>query len=200
MATKIFVVLFSYFIGNLSTSVIVSKLWANIDIRDYGSGNAGTTNVLRTLGLKAALITLIGDILKGLIAVWLGKKVGGIDIALLCGVAVIVGHNWPALFGFKGGKGIATAIGVIMQIQPLIGLVCIAVGILTIIKTKYVSLGSLLGICLAPFLLLLFVDWKHFLFACILAALALFRHRSNIKRLIQGTESKVQLKKSGLKQ
>ncbi|HHY90289.1 MAG TPA: glycerol-3-phosphate 1-O-acyltransferase PlsY [Clostridiales bacterium] len=200
MATKIFIVLLSYFIGNISTSVIVSKLWANIDIRNYGSGNAGTTNVLRTLGVKAALITLIGDILKGWIAVWLGKKVGGIDLALFCGVAVIVGHNWPALFGFKGGKGIATAIGVIMQIQPLVGLICIAVGILTIIKTKYVSLGSLLGICLSPFLLWVFVDWKHFLFACVLAALALFRHRSNIKRLMQGTESKIQLKKSGLKQ
>jgi glycerol-3-phosphate acyltransferase PlsY len=190
MIQNVFVVLISYFIGNFSTSVIVSKVWANIDIRNYGSKNAGATNVLRTLGLKAAIVTLIGDILKGILALWIGKKVGGNDIALICGMAVIAGHNWPALFRFKGGKGIATAIGVILMLHPLIGLICISVGILVIIKTKYVSLGSIVGICLAPFLLLS-VDLKHFLFALILSIMALFRHRSNIERLIHGTESKI---------
>lgn len=179
-----------YLIGNFSTSLVVAKLLGNIDIRNYGSGNPGSTNVLRTLGAKAALLAFIGDALKGVVAVWIGTKLGGENLGLVCGIAVVVGHNWPALYGFKGGKGIATTIGVGMSIHYGIGLMCLLAGTFVIIKTKYVSLGSITGIIVLP-LLLFFVDFKHFLFGMVLAVMAIYRHRANVKRLLQGTESKI---------
>lgn len=183
-------ILISYFIGNFSTSMIVSKLWANIDIRKHGSGNAGSTNVLRTLGFKPALITFIGDALKGMLAVWIGSKLGGGDTVLLCGIAAIIGHNWPVLFGFKGGKGIATSIGVGIAVNPIIAFICIVVGIMIVVKTKYVSLGSITAISLLP-ILFIFSGFKYFAFGLILALMAIFQHRQNIQRLLNGTESKL---------
>lgn len=183
-------VIISYLLGNITTSMVISKIWGNIDIRKCGSGNPGSTNVLRTLGVKAALLTFIGDALKGVLAVWIGTKFGGENTALICGIAVVIGHNWPVIFGFKGGKGIATTIGVGLAINYTVALICILLGILTIIKTKYVSLGSIIGIAALP-ILFLFLDWKHFLFGLILAGMAIFRHRSNIERLIHGNESKI---------
>jgi len=197
MIKIIVVVIFSYLLGNFSTSLIVSKLWADIDIRKHGSGNAGATNVLRTLGLKAGLITFLGDALKGAISVFIAGKLGGENLELLAGTAVVIGHNWPIIFGFKGGKGIATTIGVVLMIYPLGALICILVGILVVIKTKYISLGSLVAICLLP-ILLIFSGIKLFLFGVSMAAMAIIRHRTNIKRLMEGTESKLS-KKTGIK-
>lgn len=197
MIKIIVVVIFSYLLGNFSTSLIVSKLWADIDIRKHGSGNAGATNVLRTLGLKAGLITFLGDALKGAISVFIAGKLGGENLALLAGTAVVIGHNWPIIFGFKGGKGIATTIGVVLMIYPLAALICILVGVLVVIKTKYISLGSLIAICLLP-ILLIFSGIKLFLFGVSMAAMAIVRHRTNIKRLMEGTESKIS-KKTGIK-
>lgn len=190
MLWKVLAVILSYFIGNFSTSIIVSKVWAGIDIRKYGSGNAGATNVLRTLGLKAGLVTFVGDALKAILAVWLGDKLGGENVALLCGIAVVMGHNWPLLLGFKGGKGIASSIGVGLYVHPMVAIICIAIGILIVAKTKYVSLGSVVAISLLP-ILLLFVQFKLFLFGLALAAMAIYRHRENIDRLLKGTESKL---------
>ena len=190
MFMKSIAVLLSYFIGNFSTSMIVSKLWANIDIRKYGSGNAGSTNVLRTLGFKPALVTFIGDALKGILAVWIGGKLGGTDTALLCGIAAIIGHNWPVLFGFKGGKGIATSIGVGLAVNPIVAFICIVLGIMIVVKTKYVSLGSITAISLLP-ILFIFSGFKYFLFGLVLALMAIFQHRQNIQRLLKGTESKI---------
>ena len=190
MLMKSIAVLLSYFIGNFSTSMIVSKLWANIDIRKYGSGNAGSTNVLRTLGFKPALVTFIGDALKGILAVWIGGKIGGTDTALLCGIAAIIGHNWPVLFGFKGGKGIATSIGVGLAVNPIVAFICIVLGIMIVVKTKYVSLGSITAISLLP-ILFIFSGFKYFLFGLVLALMAIFQHRQNIQRLLKGTESKI---------
>ncbi|SHJ13448.1 acyl-phosphate glycerol-3-phosphate acyltransferase [Geosporobacter subterraneus DSM 17957] len=190
MFMKSIAVLLSYFIGNFSTSMIVSKLWANIDIRKYGSGNAGSTNVLRTLGFKPALVTFIGDALKGILAVWIGGKLGGTDTALLCGIAAIIGHNWPVLFGFKGGKGIATSIGVGLAVNQIVAFICIALGIMIVVKTKYVSLGSITAISLLP-ILFIFSGFKYFLFGLVLALMAIFQHRQNIQRLLKGTESKI---------
>ena len=189
MIKPMIIIVFCYLLGNISTSLVVSKLWANIDIRKYGSGNAGATNVVRTLGLKAGVLTLLGDAIKGVIAILLARKFGGVDIALLSGIAVVAGHNWPILFGFKGGKGIATTIGVALTINLFSTLICLIFGILIIIKTKYISLASILAICLFPFILLT-IDTKHFIFGLILAMMAIFRHRTNIKRLMEGTESK----------
>ena len=193
MIINVFVIIISYLLGNFSTSLIVSRLWAGIDIRKHGSGNAGATNMLRTLGLKAGLITFLGDALKGAIAVILANKIGGENLALLAGIAVVIGHNWPIVFGFKGGKGIATTIGVALTIYPLGAIICISVGILVIIKTKYISLGSILAICLFP-ILLIFSSIKLFLFGTSMAIMAIIRHRTNIKRLLEGTESKLSKK------
>jgi glycerol-3-phosphate acyltransferase PlsY len=190
MLLKVLAVVLSYVIGNFSTSIIVSKLWAGIDIRKYGSGNAGATNVLRTLGMKAGLVTFIGDALKAILAVWIGSRLGGESTALICGIAVVVGHNWPAFLGFKGGKGIASSIGVGLFINPMIAIICIIVGVLIVAKTKYVSLGSVVAICLLP-ILLLFVGFKFFLFGLALALMAIYRHKENISRLLKGTETKL---------
>ncbi|MEW9122326.1 MAG: glycerol-3-phosphate 1-O-acyltransferase PlsY [Thermotaleaceae bacterium] len=183
-------VIISYLIGNFSTSMLVSRLWANIDIRKFGSGNAGSTNVLRTLGFKPALVTFIGDALKGSFAVWLGSRIGTENAALYCGIAVVIGHNWPIFLGFRGGKGIATTIGVGFSIHPLIAFICTVIGIIIVIRTKYVSLGSITAVSLLP-ILLLFIGFKYFIFGLILAAMAIFRHRQNIQRLLNGTESKM---------
>ena len=142
MIKPMIIIVFCYLLGNISTSLVVSKLWANIDIRKYGSGNAGATNVVRTLGLKAGVLTLLGDAIKGVIAILLARKFGGVDIALLSGIAVVAGHNWPILFGFKGGKGIATTIGVALTINLFSTLICLIFGILIIIKTKYIDRKS----------------------------------------------------------
>lgn len=189
MFKAIALIVFSYFLGNFATSLIVSKLWANIDIRKHGSGNAGATNVVRTLGLKAGLVTFFGDALKGVFAVLVAGKYGGENIALIAGIAVVVGHNWPMLFAFKGGKGIATTIGVALTIYPLGALICILIGIIIVVKTRYISLASIIAISLFP-IMNLFIDSTHFLFGLILALMAVYRHRTNIKRLLEGTESK----------
>ncbi|MDF2546869.1 MAG: acyl-phosphate glycerol 3-phosphate acyltransferase [Anaerosolibacter sp.] len=190
MVLKVLAILLSYTIGNFSTSIIVSKLWAGIDIRKYGSGNAGATNVLRTLGMKAGLVTFIGDALKAILAVWIGSRLGGEGTALICGIAVVIGHNWPIFLGFKGGKGIASSIGVGLFVNPIVAIICIIVGVLIVAKTKYVSLGSVVAISLLP-VLLLFSGFKFFLFGLVLALMAIYRHKENISRLLKGTESKL---------
>ncbi|WP_129596395.1 glycerol-3-phosphate 1-O-acyltransferase PlsY [Anaerophilus nitritogenes] len=188
---KILAMVISYLLGNFSTSVIISKVLANIDIRNYGSGNAGATNVYRTLGAKAAILTLLGDALKGVIAVAIGRVLGGENIALICGVLVIIGHNWPILFGFKGGKGIATAIGVGLCVHYLAAIICIFIGIVILVKTKYVSLASITAISIFPFLLLFDKGINYFIFGLVIAVMALYRHRQNIDRLMKGIESKI---------
>ncbi|MFT9496523.1 glycerol-3-phosphate 1-O-acyltransferase PlsY [Anaerosolibacter sp.] len=190
MVLKVLAILLSYTIGNFSTSIIVSKLWAGIDIRKFGSGNAGATNVLRTLGMKAGLVTFIGDALKAILAVWIGSRLGGEGTALICGIAVVIGHNWPIFLGFKGGKGIASSIGVGLFVNPIVAIICIIVGVLIVAKTKYVSLGSVVAISLLP-VLLLFSGFKFFLFGLVLALMAIYRHKENIGRLLKGTESKL---------
>jgi len=182
--------LISYFLGNISTSYILGKTIAKIDIRNHGSGNAGTTNVLRTLGKKAALITFLGDALKGSLAVYIGLKIGGRNIALISGLFVVLGHDWPVVLKFRGGKGVATTIGAIMLINPLQAIISVLVGIIIICITKYVSLGSMLGICTLPFLMF-FVGKNEFILSIILTILILFTHRENIKRLIKGKEKKI---------
>lgn len=192
------IIVIAYFIGNISTSFIVAKLFANVDIRNCGSGNAGSTNVLRTLGKKAAAITFLGDSLKGVAAILIARYFGTYEyIALIVGVSVVVGHNWPVFLKFKGGKGIATTIGVVFTINYLVALACIGFGIIILIRFKYVSLASVLAITLLP-ILLVFQSIEYFLFALVLCVLAIYRHRENIKRLLKGTENKIG-QKSGVR-
>ncbi len=188
----IFVIIISYILGNFSTAYLIAKLYAGIDIRKYGSGNAGATNALRTLGKKAGIAALLGDVLKGICAVVLGKLIAGEDGQILAGLFVVVGHNWPAFLNFKGGKGVATTIGVMIAINPFIIAGIVPAGIIFIAITKYVSLASILGMAVFPFIMLLTrQSVKLVVFSFILSIMSVYRHKTNIKRLLAGTENKL---------
>ena len=183
----------SYFIGNISPSILIGRMMG-VDIRKEGSGNAGTTNVLRVLGKKAAAATMVIDILKGVVPVLIGRYIGGQELAMLCGLAAFLGHIWPALFGFRGGKGIATAFGMIVTLEPLLGLIE-AVTISTfLLISRRVSVGSLAAAIILPFAAYFF-DPDYLIVMVIMTAITLYKHRLNIKRLITGEEPKVNLKK-----
>lgn len=200
MAAYIIIAIIAYLIGSINFSVIISKRMAGFDVREKGSGNAGTTNMLRSIGVKAAVITLLCDILKGvvviLIAILIGNIVDGLDDALLvqlAGIFVIIGHTFPIFFGFKGGKGIATTGGVIFAFHWQLGLICAAVFLIITIISKYVSLGSICMVLIIPFILYFNnpQDWKLVVVGCIFTAMAIWRHRANIVRLMNGTENKL---------
>lgn len=209
MATYIIVTIIAYLLGSISFSVIISKKMAGFDVREKGSGNAGTTNVLRTVGKKASIITLICDILKGVVAILVAYIAGlimkdGVDKALLiqlAGIAVILGHTFPIFFGFKGGKGIATALGVLMMTNWNIGLICLVFALVLMILTRMVSLGSIAAAILFPVLIVFMphnaylVDGNYIIYSILLAVLVVFNHRANVKRLLTGTENKIDFKK-----
>lgn len=183
----------AYFIGNISPAILISKA-AGIDIRKEGSGNAGTTNMLRVMGKKAAAATLIIDILKGVAAVLIGRFVGGDNLAVVCGLAVFIGHIWPAVFGFRGGKGIATGFGVLLTIHTAVGLICLGIAAVGVIAARRISVGSLLAAVSLPFLAYFYLpDYIGLL--TLMAAIVLLKHRSNIKRLLKGEEPKISFKK-----
>ncbi len=209
MATYIIVAILAYLIGSISFSVIISKKMAGFDVRERGSGNAGTTNVLRTVGKKAAALTLLCDFLKGVVAILIaliaGKIAKDVDRALLvqiAGILVVIGHTFPIFFGFKGGKGIAPAIGVALVINWQIGLICLVFGIVIVACSKMVSLGSIGAAILYPVLTIFigrnFITGdggiKYFVFSLILALIVIFNHRENIKRIATGSENKLSFK------
>lgn len=182
----------AYLTGNFATAYLVSKAAAKIDIRSYGSGNAGSTNVLRVLGAKAAVITFAGDALKGAIAVLIGGYIAGSYGQALAGFFVVIGHNWPIVLKFKGGKGIATTIGLMIPIDPLMVLVIVAAGVTLIAVTRYVSLGSLSGIVIFPIAMIITQKpFEYITMSIILSVMAVYRHRNNISKLIKGNESKI---------
>lgn len=181
-----------YLLGSVSFAYLISKQFFHIDIRNYGSKNAGATNVLRVIGTKPALAVLFLDMLKGVAAIFLGRIIGGETLTLLCGVAVVVGHNWPIFLNFKGGKGIATSLGVVLGVSPLAALVMIIIGIGVITLSRYVSLGSVMAALSFPLLMFFFKKpFSYMVFSLILSALAIYQHRENIKRLLAGKESKI---------
>lgn len=188
----VFVSIIAYFIGNFATSYIVSMRSAKIDIRQHGSGNAGATNVLRVLGVKAAAMTFIGDALKGVVAVLIGRYLAGNYGAVFAAFFVIIGHNWPVLLKFKGGKGVATTIGSMLAINPLVVLIVLVIGIIILVTTKYVSLASITGMAIFPFMMVAFKQPQEYVaFSFIVAIMAIYRHKANIVRLLKGTESKL---------
>ena len=209
MTSYIVVTIIAYLLGSISFSVIISKKMAGFDVREKGSGNAGTTNVLRTVGKKASIITLVCDILKGVVAILVAYVAGlimkdSVDKALLirlAGIAVILGHTFPIFFGFKGGKGIATALGVLMITNWNIGLICLVFALVLMILTRMVSLGSIAAAVLFPVLIIFMphtaylVDGNYIIFSILLAVLVVFNHRANVKRLLTGTENKIDFKK-----
>jgi glycerol-3-phosphate acyltransferase PlsY len=201
MATYIIMAVIAYLIGSVNFSVLISKRFAGFDVREKGSGNAGTTNVLRSVGIKAAVITLICDILKGvvsiLIAKLLGKMVQDLDTNLLiqlAGIFVILGHTFPIFFEFKGGKGVATALGVILTTNWKIGLICLVFAVVIIAFSRMVSMGAVGATILFP-ILILFMDGNYFVYSVIVAVIVIFNHRENIKRILNGTENKLSFKK-----
>jgi glycerol-3-phosphate acyltransferase PlsY len=187
------IVIIAYFIGNISPSILISKA-SGFDIRSKGSGNAGTTNMLRVMGKKAAAITLIVDIFKGVTAVLLGHIAGGEALAVICGLAVFLGHIWPVVYGFKGGKGIATAFGVLTSLSYAVALIALAIAALGFVAAKRVSVGSLMAAVCLPFIAYFYMPDYIWAFA-IMAVIVILKHRSNIKRLIKGEEPKISFKR-----
>lgn len=182
-------IIIGYLIGSIPIGYIVVRNLYNIDIRRYGSGNIGFTNVFRTAGLAPGAIVLVGDILKGVIAVLVGNWLGGENAGMLGGLAVIAGHNWSIFLQFSGGRGVATGAGVFLALAPKVICIAALIWVTTIALTRYVSLGSILGAVSVPILILIFHEsWLLFIFGLIAAAFVVYRHRPNIKRLLNGTE------------
>lgn len=189
MVKMVIACLIAYFIGNISPSTIIARAHG-IDIKKEGSGNAGTTNALRVLGKKAAVITLVIDILKGVIAVLIGMILAGDIGAYVCALMVMLGHIWPMLFKFKGGKGIATSFGALIMINPLLALIELAIVAVVTLITKRMSAGSIAGLVCLPFVCI-FLEKEFTLIACVIAIIMLIKHRQNIVRLIHGEEPKL---------
>jgi len=188
----------AYLLGSISFSYLFGRILKGIDIRQHGSGNAGATNTLRVLGKGPAISVLLLDMAKGIIAVWLPVWLGtdSLWIQVLCGIAVIVGHNWPVYFGFKGGKGIASTIGVMASLAFWPSLIAGIAAIIVISITRYVSLGSLLFTALIPVLIIVMDrPLEVLLISLLVAVFAFVRHRSNIVKLVKGQENKLGSKK-----
>ncbi len=183
-----------YLLGSLNTSLIVGKFY-KVDVRQHGSGNAGMTNTLRTLGKKAALLVIIGDLAKGILAYLAGYFIYGGQLGgMLGGTACIIGHVWPVFFGFKGGKGVLTTLAVLLMFDWQIALGLLIVFIIILLLTKYVSLGSIIAAFLFPIAAAVFGRGAQaMIFSAIIAVLVIFKHKTNIARLISGTESKFSL-------
>ena len=190
-------VIAAYLIGSLSFAVIVSKYYGMDDPRTYGSGNPGATNVLRSGKKKAAALTLLGDALKGLVAVVLARclqdalNLSDFAIAAVA-VAALVGHMWPLFFGFKGGKGVATALGVLLALSPATALVCAVIWLVMAFGFKVSSLAALTATVAAPLVAFWLMPYPSWAWATVvIAVLVLYRHKSNIQNLLQGKEGKI---------
>jgi acyl phosphate:glycerol-3-phosphate acyltransferase len=193
----IILIIASYFIGAIPTGVILAKAFAGRDIRQEGSGNIGATNVTRVLGKKVGTLTLVGDLLKGFIPVWAGYHlVSSLEVVCLMGLAAFLGHLFPVYLKFKGGKGVATALGVFLYLSPIVILIEVIIFAFAVGIWKYVSLGSIITAASMPLLLLMIAFPKPVvLLSIIFAILIVIKHRSNIQRLLSGTENKFGAKK-----
>lgn len=182
-----------YCLGNISPSILIGRAMG-IDIKKEGSGNAGTTNALRVLGKKAAVITLIIDIGKGSLAVFLGNLIAGPAGGYIAGLFAFAGHIWPAAFNFKGGKGVAVSFGVIMMVNWKLGLLTLLIVVIVVLLTKMVSAGSVTAAICFP-VMSYFMEPGFVYYGVIIALLVIFAHRSNISRIIKGEENKLSFKK-----
>ncbi len=196
---NLLILLIAYLLGSISTSIIASKLMIGDDIRNHGSGNAGATNALRTLGKKGAIIVVIGDVLKTVIAILAAKLIlkDNPSAVYIAGIGAVLGHNFPLYFKFKGGKGIVVSTTVMLFADPIIGIVVMVFALIIMAITRYVSLGSILGAALFAVLSLVFKQNNpdFVVFALMLALLAIYMHKGNISRLLSGTENKLSFKK-----
>ena len=189
-----------YLLGNISSGVLISKGFGIRDIRRHGSGNSGTTNVLRTLGWLPSVLTLICDCLKGFVACVIGRALGGDPGMLIGGFCAVLGHDYPVFFGFKGGKGIATSLALIIAINPWLALAELITVIVVVAVTRYMSVASLVTTVAFPVFVAILCRgrenfWLFMAFAIAASALSLFQHRSNIQRLIRGEENRLDFEK-----
>ncbi|WP_028855651.1 glycerol-3-phosphate 1-O-acyltransferase PlsY [Psychrilyobacter atlanticus] len=192
----------AYFMGSIPTGVVIGKKFKGIDIREHGSKNTGATNAYRVLGLQYGIIVLLSDALKGYLPVFLASLAGLVGWQLiLVGLVTIVGHTLSIFLKFKGGKGVATSLGVFIYLVPNIVLILLVVFLLIAFSTKYVSLASVSAAGLFPILVLFMPvreglgKWNMFGFALVIALFVIFKHRSNIQRLLHGNENKFGAKK-----
>lgn len=213
MAVYILMAVIAYAIGSVNFSIIFSKKFAGVDVREKGSGNAGTTNMLRSVGKGLAALTLICDILKGVVAILIAYWIGNISkdntnpevLIQIAGIFAVIGHTFPVYFGFKGGKGVATSLGILLLINWQIGLICLVFALLVMILTRMVSLGSIMAAVLFPVLTIFITpgDNSHYLvnegsyiiFGFIMAIIVIFNHRANLMRIYKGEENKISFKK-----
>lgn len=206
IVVNVIITIVAYLLGSIPTSVWISRAFFNIDIREYGSGNAGATNTFRVLGVKAGIIVFIVDILKGFLAVnlihftkyYIPHSGDYINIQLLLGIAAMLGHIFPIYVGFKGGKGVATLFGVICAISLYPTLIMAGIFFLTLILTRYVSLSSMIsGFSFPVLIIVIFKETTPTLviFSLIMAVLMLFTHQKNIERLLRKEEKKANLPK-----
>lgn len=193
MTAAIPLIVFSYLLGSLSTAIITSRIMGLPDPRTQGSGNPGATNVLRLGGKKAAVLTLLGDMLKGVVPMIAASVLGMDDATLaLAGIAAFLGHLYPVFFGFRGGKGVATALGVLLGMSWMVGLAALATWLLVAKISRYSSLAALSAALLAPVYVSLIRPAPELVaMTTVMSALLLWRHRSNIQRLIKGQEDRI---------
>ena len=200
--TEFVLVIIAYLLGSIPTSVWVSKSMFDIDIREYGSGNAGATNTFRVLGPKWGSFVMLVDVTKGALATslyilmpyYLTNELARTNFMIVLGLVAVVGHIFPIFANFKGGKGVATLLGMALAIQPIVALLCLVVFLITLISTRFVSLSSMLaGIAFMVLILFIFKEKEtmYRLFAVIVAVMVVITHQKNITRLIKGTENKV---------
>ena len=200
------IILLAYIIGSIPTSVWVSKYFFGVDIRDYGSGNAGATNTFRVLGSRWGTFVMVVDVLKGLVATslfllipyYMHDEWDRTNLMIGLGLAAVVGHIFPIFADFKGGKGVATLLGMVIAIQPLVAVCCVGVFLLVLYLTRFVSLSSILaGISFAVFILFIFNEREtlYRIFAVAVALMVMLTHQKNINRIFKGTESKVPILK-----
>ena len=187
----------AYLVGSIPSGLILGKSIWGIDLREHGSHNIGATNAWRTIGKSAGILIFALDLLKGAISVYLGLHFGETAVAgILCGILAIVGHSWSLFLGFKGGKGVATGLGVILMLMPVVTLIVFAVWFIIVYITKYVSLGSIVAAALVPVLAFVMgLSMAHIIFGVAAAAFIIYRHKSNISRLLNGRESKIKAKR-----
>lgn len=198
ISSMILVFFIAYLLGSLNFATLISRKKYKEDIREHGSGNAGMTNMMRTYGTKAAVLTLLGDALKTFIAILIGYIVMGKDGAYIAGLGAVIGHTFPLYYKFKGGKGVVTAAVTILCTDFWVGLILIVLFVAIVIATKYISLGSIMGVLIYPVILSNFGKLSFTQLICCfgITILIVFNHRSNIKRLLNGEENKFSFKKS----
>ena len=197
MMNYVIIAVIAYLLGSISFGMIVAKLAGGPNLREVGSKNTGATNVLRVMGVKVGLTVFVLDILKALVACIIGRVWMGLNGAMIAGLAVVLGHNWPCFFQFKGGKGVASTLAVMLMTFPLPACICYVVAIALISATKYVSLGSITLAALFAVLIIAtnWANWLVIAWVTAISGLMIWRHHANIGRLLSGTENKLGSKK-----